>query len=65
MKTEMDAAPVSLTTGEKLEEPSATGAAPENSEDKPCGTRPTTSETLSTETKQNGMLDAGWMTKSL
>ncbi|XP_073330918.1 uncharacterized protein [Pagrus major] len=35
----------------KEEKPSTTGAVPENSEDKPCGIQPTTSETLSTETK--------------
>ena len=67
VKTQMDAAPASPTIGEMVEKPLTTGAVPENSVDKPCGTRPTTSETLSTaiKMKQNGRLEAGWMTKSV
>ena len=61
-----------LQLGETAEEPmevesgkekktSTTGAVPDHSEDTPCVIQPTTSETLSTETKmkQNGMLETG------
>ncbi|XP_073330607.1 uncharacterized protein [Pagrus major] len=49
------AEPMEVGSGahDKGERPSTTAAVPENSEDKPCGIRPTTSETLSTEMKQN------------
>lgn len=43
--------------------PPTTGAVLENSADRPCAIQPTTSETLSTEMNQSGMLETGWMAK--
>lgn len=47
------------------ERPQTTGAVPENSADKPYTIQPATSETLSTEMNQDGMLETGLMGKSV